>query len=148
MASYVQVLYRIVFCTKYRRPTLVKSGREKLYSYIWGICQQRRCHLYRINGIEDHTHLIVRVHPSIALADLVKEIKVASSKYIKEEGIFPDFTRWQPGYAAFSYTPEALPNLIRYVANQEIHHGREDSEQELIRLLAEHAIEYDPQYLE
>jgi hypothetical protein len=90
----------------------------------------------------------VRVHPSVALADLVREIKVAASQYIKEEGIFPDFTRWQTGYAAFSYTPEALPNLIRYVKNQEVHHGRESSKEELVRLLAEHEVEYDPQYLE
>ena len=39
--SYVQVLYQIVFCTKYRRPTLVKSGREKFYRYVWGICRNR-----------------------------------------------------------------------------------------------------------
>lgn len=148
MSSYVQVLYQIVFCTKYRRPTLIKPGRERLFKYIWGICKRRRCHLYRINGIEDHIHLIVRVHPSVALADLVREIKVAASQYIKEEGIFPDFTCWQTGYAAFSYTPEALPNLIRYVKNQEVHHGRESSKEELVRLLAEHEVEYDPQYLE
>ena len=146
--SYVQVLYQIVFCTKYRRPTLIKSGRDQLYRYVWGICRNRRCHLYQIGGIEDHTHLVIKVHQSIAIADLMKEIKVASSKYIKDSGIFPDFTSWQVGYAAFSYATEALPNLRRYVKNQERHHGRESSREELVRLLGEQGVAYDPRYLE
>jgi REP element-mobilizing transposase RayT len=148
LSSYVQVLYQIVFCTKYRRKVLTKPGRVKLYKYIHGICTQRRCILYEINGVEDHTHLIMRVHPSVAISDLVKEVKAASSRWIKRERLFPDFECWQPGYAAFSYAPEALPNLRRYVRQQEIHHAAEGSKAELIRLLEERGVDYDPRYLE
>ncbi len=136
MSSYVQVLYQIVFCTKYRHPVLLKSGRQLLYRYVWGICKARNC------------HLILRIHPSVAIADLVKEIKVGSSKYIRLTGIFPEFTNWQTGYAAFSYAPKALPNLVRYVKNQERHHGRESSQGELLRLLNEHEVTYDPRQVE
>ena len=148
MSSYVQVLYQILFATKYRRPTLLRAGRPQLYRYIWGICQNRNCHLHEINGIEDHTHLIIRVHPTIAIADLVKEIKVASSRYIKQHQLFPDFERWGIGYAAFSYAPGALPNLRRYVRNQERHHGREAPREELVRMLKEQEVEFDARYLE
>ena len=52
------------------------------------------------------------VHPSVALADLVKDIKVASSGYIKEKDLLPDFDGWQDGYAAFTYAFDAKNNLI------------------------------------
>jgi REP element-mobilizing transposase RayT len=148
MASYVQVLYQIIFATKYRRRVLTKPNRVHLYKYIHGICTKRKCILYEINGVEDHTHLIIRIHPSIAIADLVKEVKAASSRHIKEEGLFPGFECWQPGYSAFSYAPSALPNLRRYVRRQEVHHAAEGSKAELERLLRERGVDYDPRYLE
>jgi REP element-mobilizing transposase RayT len=40
--------------------------------------------LFCINGIEDHIHILSDLHPSIALADFIKDIKVSSSKWMKE----------------------------------------------------------------
>jgi REP element-mobilizing transposase RayT len=113
-----------------------------------GICTERKCILYEINGVADHIHLIVRIHPTVALSDFVKELKGGSSRWIGRVGLFPDFVCRQPGYAAFSYAPEALPNLRRYVRRQEEHHAAESSMEELIRILRERGVDYDPQYLE
>ncbi len=82
----------MVFSTKNRERTLIQSGQENLYRYIWGILKNKKCHLYRINGIEDHIHIATHIHPSIALSDLVKDIKLAASDFIREEKIFPDFS--------------------------------------------------------
>jgi len=46
---------------------------------------------------------VAHLHPTVALASLVKDIKVASSGYIKEKGLFPSFDSWQDGYGAFTY---------------------------------------------
>ena len=83
MSTYTQTLYQIVFSTKNRELSLVKEGREKLFRYIWGILKNNKCHFYRINGVEDHIHILTSLHPSIALSDLVKDVKIASSKFIK-----------------------------------------------------------------
>ena len=83
MSTYTQILYQIVFSTKNRELSLVKEGREKLFRYIWGILKNNKCHFYRINGVEDHIHILTSLHPSIALSDLVKDVKIASSKFIK-----------------------------------------------------------------
>ncbi|MBK9014557.1 MAG: transposase, partial [Saprospiraceae bacterium] len=98
MSTYTQSLYQIVFSTKHRQPTLAKEGRDELFKYIWGILKNKKCHLYRINGVEDHIHIVTSLHPSVALADLVKDIKLASNDHIKETGLFPDFGGWQDGY--------------------------------------------------
>ena len=148
MSTYTQILYQIVFSTKKRERTLQKENRQQLFQYIWGILKKKNCHLYRINGVEDHLHIVTHLHPSVALANLVKDIKVASSDYIKEQKLFSYFNGWQDGYSAFTYSIDAKNNLIEYVKNQETHHLKKSYREELIDLLKEHGVEYDEKYLE
>jgi REP element-mobilizing transposase RayT len=146
MSTYTQILYQIVFSTKNRKPVLLKENREKLYKDIWGILKNKNCHLYRINGVEDHLHVITHLHPSISLSNLVKDIKLGCSSYMKENQLFPDFDGWQEGYAAFTYTINEKEGLIRYVQNQEEHHKKMTFKEELVVLLKEHNVEFDERY--
>jgi putative transposase len=127
---------------------MIKSGREALFRYIWGIIKNKNCHLYRINGVEDHLHIVLHLHPSVSLASLVQEIKISSNKYIKEQGIFPDFTSWQEGYGAFTYSKESRDRLIAYVKRQEEHHCKTTSIDEYKKLLEEQGVEYEERFLE
>ncbi len=147
MATYKQIVYQLVFSTKNRERTLLKENREILFKYIWGIIKNNNCHLYRINGVEEHLHVVTSLHPSVALADLIKDIKVASSKKIKEENLFPGFTGWQDGYSAFTYHYNMIYDLIEYVKNQEEHHKKECFIDEYKRLIIEFGIEFDEKYL-
>ena len=94
MASYRQILYHITFHTRNSEKVLLNSGNDVLFKYIWGVIKNKNCRLFRINGVEDHIHIICDLHPSLALADLVRDIKVSSSKWIKEKHIYPDFSNW------------------------------------------------------
>ncbi|UBM61068.1 IS200/IS605 family transposase [Candidatus Sulfidibacterium hydrothermale] len=147
MSTYTQILYQIVFSTKNREKTLAESGREKLYRYIRGILKKKNCHLYQMGGTEDHIHIITHIHPTTAVADLVKDIKLATSDYIKTEHLFPKFNGWQNGYGAFTYAITAKDNLINYVKNQKEHHHKATFKEEYVRLLKEHQIEFDEKYL-
>ncbi|MGB7500399.1 MAG: IS200/IS605 family transposase [Moheibacter sp.] len=147
MSTYTQIIYQIVFSTKHRNPVLTKDGRKRLNTYIWSLLENKRCHPYMINGVEDHIHIVASVHPTIALSNLIKDIKVSSSEFIKEEVIFPGFDNWQVGYGAFTYSIKEIENLIKYVANQEEHHKKESFRDEYIRLIQEHGIEFDEKYL-
>ena len=117
-----------------------------MFKYIGGILKNKNCHLYIINGVEDHIHIVTHIHPTIALAPLIKDIKIASNSFLKANGVL-DFPGWQNGYGAFTYSYNAMPNLIRYVQNQEEHHGAISYEEEYISLLEEHGVEYDEKYL-
>jgi len=147
MSTYTQILYQIVFSPKDRKPVLIKENREALYRYIWGILKNKKCHLYRIGGVENHIHIVTHIHPSISLSNLVKDIKRASTEFIKQENLFPQFDIWQRGYSAFTYDFSAKDNLIEYVKNQEAHHKKESFKDELIKLLKEHGIEFDERFL-
>lgn len=147
MSTYTQILYQIVFSTKKREPVLFKQSRTNLFVYISGILKNKNCHLYRINGVEDHLHILTHLHPSISLSSLVKDIKVSSSAYIKENKLFEEFTNWQEGYGAFTYSIKEKDRLVEYIKNQEAHHKLKTFEDEFIDLLNEHGIAFDERFL-
>lgn len=97
--------------------------------------------------MEDHIHIFSDLHPSISLSDYVKNIKVASSLWMKNHGSFPAFSGWQDGYGAFTYSAREKDIIINYIKNQKAHHQKEIFYDEYKRLLYEHQIDFDEQYL-
>ena len=81
MNSCRQILYHIVFCTHNRENTIPLEQQEALYKYIWGIITKRKGVLYRINGMENHIHILSDLHPTVSLADFITEIKTGT-KYL------------------------------------------------------------------
>ncbi len=146
MSSYRQILYHIIFRTKDSKTTLPLSHSDDLYKYIWGIVKQKDGHLYRINGMENHIHLLSDLHPSIALADFVRDIKVASSLWLKNNPGFPDFKGWTDGYAALTYSYRDKDMIINYIKNQREHHKAFSFEEEYWKLLEEFEIKIDERY--
>ena len=92
MATYTDINYHLVFATKNRLRALHRDRRDDLYRFIRGVLKKRKSHLYRIGGVEDHLRILASLHPTVALADLVKEIKTASSAWIKGQKISPGLT--------------------------------------------------------
>ncbi len=147
MSTFTQILYQIVFSTKNRELSLEEENRKELYKYIWGILKNNNCHLYQMGGMADHVHFITHLHPTVALATLVKDIKLASSDHIKLNNLFRKFNGWQEGYGAFTYSFDTKDNLINYVKNQEEHHKKISYIDEFKELLIEHKIEFQEKYL-
>jgi REP element-mobilizing transposase RayT len=147
MSTYKQLLYQIVFTTFDVRPVLHKEHRPELFKYMWGILKNKKCHLYRINGVEDHIHIVTHIHPSVPISGLVKDIKLASNRMIKDKRLFENFQGWQEGYGIFTYSYSAKDTLIQYVKNQEEHHKKISFMEEYKSLLKENGVEFDPKYL-
>ena len=146
MSSYRQILYHIIFRTKNGNKTLFQEHIKELYAYIMGIIQNKNCFLYRINGMEEHIHFLSDLHPTIALADYMRDIKTASSLWLKENGNFPEFEGWADGYAALTYAWRDKDMIINYIKNQQEHHKKESFIDEYRRLLEEHGIKIDDRY--
>lgn len=147
MSSYRQIYYQIVFGTKNRLPTIPESHCTALYRYISGVIKNKNCKLYRINGVEDHIHIFSDLHPTVSLSDYVKDIKIASSVWMKAKGNFPKFEAWQEGYGAFTYSIREKDMIINYIKNQKEHHKKETFYDEFKNLLIEDGIEFDEKYL-
>ncbi len=147
MSTYTQIYYHIVFSTKQRVPALLPENRENLFRYTWGILKNKQCHLYRINGVEDHLHILTSIHPTVCPSDLVKDIKIGTSKWIKEGNVFPAFTHWQDGYGVFTVSHSDKDAVIEDVKDQQQHHRKVSFRDELRLLLIQNGIQFDERYL-
>ena len=148
MSTYTQILYQIVFGTYDYTPFLTTENENLLFSYIAGILKNKLCHSYIVGGASNHIHIISHLHPTVALAFVVKDIKLASHKMILENSkLFSHFTGWQVGYSSFTYHISSKANLIRYVENQREHHKILSFKEELTEILKEHSVNYNEEYL-
>lgn len=132
-----------VFGTRGREHTISLENREALYRFIWAKLKELKCHLYRINGVGDHVHIVVNLHPDVSKAELIKILKTSSSQWMKKCGLFTEFRGWCDGYFSESKDPLSLERVISYVKAQEKHHLGENFVTELSRLHHENNLTWD-----
>lgn len=145
--TYSQIYIQIVFTVKGRQNILPKQNREELHKYITGIITKRNQKLLSIFAMPDHIHILVGLTPNISISDLVRDIKVASSKFISENNWVKGKFAWQQGFGAFSYSKSHLDNVVKYIQNQERHHSKQSFKDEYLWFLEKFEIEYDSKYL-
>jgi len=138
----------VVFGTKFRKPTIPDIHCQLLYKYIWGILENKKCKLYRINGGKEHIHLLVDIHPTIAVSTLVKDLKVSTSIWLKEQREFQNFEGWAEGFAVFTISHSDKDNVIVYIKGQKEHHLKLPFLEEYKALLKEYGIGFDEKELE
>jgi REP element-mobilizing transposase RayT len=149
MACHQQLLYHIVFSTKDRRPLLRDdSFRESVWRYMAGVVSKLEGHALRIGGYYDHAHSLLRIPAKIAVSDFVRQLKANTSKHINEEKkVSLQKFHWQDGYGAFSVSRSKADAVIAYIDRQLEHHHKVNFQDEFLKMLADHEVEYDPQYL-
>ena len=146
--SLVRIYVHIVYSTKRRQPFLRDSGlREKTHRYLAGICRNLGSPALIIGGVEDHVHILCRLGKTIATADLIRDLKRDSSKWIKiEQPRLAEF-HWQHGYGAFSISPAHVDAVSEYIVDQKAHHRRESFQDEFRRLCRKYGLEIDERYV-
>jgi putative transposase len=144
--SYTKLLCHIVIRTKYSRPTIPNEHSDDLYRYMWGYIKKKKCVLYRINGMPEHIHLFVQLHPTIGVSAFVRDLKTASHAWLDKSPNFPEFESWSKKYAAISYSIRDKDMIVNYIKKQREHHKAEEFSKEFRRLLDENQIEVDEQY--
>ena len=147
MASYVNLIYHIVFSTKDRKPIITEKYQARLYKYIGGIIRKQGGIALAINGVEDHVHVLAKLRQDKALSDVIRDFKANASGWMHD--VFPeaqDFA-WQNGYGAFTVSASQIDVVRRYIAEQKIHHHKRSFQDEFIELLVKNEIEFDERYL-
>jgi putative transposase len=147
MSTYTQILYHIVYATRDHRGCLDLDYHDSLCAYIAGILKHKQCMPYKLGGYTDHLHILTSLHPSVCLADLVKDIKLATSQWIKTASHFPDFVGWQEGYGAFTCSWSVKGEVEDYISNQRQHHNIHSFREEYTAFLKRAGIEYNEAYL-
>jgi REP element-mobilizing transposase RayT len=146
-STYLSLHYHIVFGTKNREPMIGSDWRSRLHQYLGGTLAGLGGSPQGVGGMADHVHLLVGLRATHRLADIVRELKKASSAWVHEHIPLPSFA-WQEGYAAFTVSAGARQVVQEYIANQEDHHRTRSFREEVIEMLEKAGIEYDPHYFD
>jgi REP element-mobilizing transposase RayT len=145
--TFSQIYIQTVFAVSSRLSLIKPDFKEDLFKYITGIVTNQGQKLISINGMSDHVHILIGLKPSMALADLVRDIKADSSSHINKNRRVRGMFAWQEGYGAFSYGHSQLDTIIRYIQNQEKHHSRCTFKHEYLTLLRKFDIAFEDKYV-
>ena len=142
------VFVHLIFSTKNRAPLLThRNLAEATHSYLAGIALKLGCPPVLINGVEDHVHLLVRLSRTVTQADLVKELKRASTLWLREQSPGTSGFSWQAGYGIFSVSVSNLDQVRTYISNQEEHHRKVTFQEELRLFLQRHQLEWEEDHV-
>ncbi len=144
--AYSRLYIHMVWSTKHRHPLLTPEVKKTLFPYMGGIFRNQNAHVEIINGVIDHVHMLVRIPTSISVADVARQVKGSSSRFLNEQA-GTRVLQWQEKYGAFSVNPKEIGVVRNYIANQERHHHKVSFQDELKTTLDEHEIEYNEQYM-
>ena len=144
-STHLSLYYHVVFSTKDRRPLITEAWRGDLHAFLGGCVKAANGVPEKIGGVDDHVHLLLGLRATHCLADFMRDIKTASSKWAHENRL-PLFA-WQEGYGAFTVSTWIVPVIKRYIERQEEHHSVRSFRSEYIALLKRHGVEFDPDSL-
>ena len=148
MAGTLSQLYiQVVFAVKGRENLIGRHWKDELHRYIAGTIKGKQQKSIIVNGMPDHIHAFIGLRPSLAISDLVREMKNNSTNFINEKKFVRGNFSWQEGYGAFSYSHSHIDKVYNYILNQEQHHKKKSFREEYIGFLKKFQIEYNEKYL-
>jgi len=141
------LLIHIIFSTKLRKPLIGDDWRDDLFACIGGTAREHKATVLASGGIEDHIHLLVKIHPSFAISDTVRHLKANASRWINQQHKVDCRFEWQRGYGVFSVSQSMSETVKSYIANQRQHHAQQSFRDEYLELLCRHGVEFDERYV-
>jgi putative transposase len=146
-STYLSLHYHIVFGTKNKVPLIDPAWRPRLHDYLGGVIRKLGGFPEGVGGVADHVHLLMGLKATHSLADVMRELKKASSTWVHQE-IGDKIFAWQEGYGAFTVSAASRDAVRSYIANQEAHHRVTSFRDELVAMMEKAGVEYDPKYVD
>lgn len=128
--AFNKIWLHAVWATKDRQ-ALIKTGIENnVHDYMRQQFIETGCPVRIINGMTDHLHCLFLLNPKLAVANVIKQVKGATSHWINEQNLIAEKFAWQTGYAAYSVSESQSDRVYRYIKNQKQHHAKKTFQQE------------------
>ena len=145
--TYSSLHYHLIFSTKNRTPWLSSEIEQRIWKYLGGIARKHKMTALQVGGTADHIHVLVLAPASYSPSQIAQFLKGDSSKWIHDEWPTLRNFAWQDGYGAFTVSKSNLPEVVRYVQNQGLHHQKKTFPEEYLEFLKTHGIQYEEGYL-
>jgi REP element-mobilizing transposase RayT len=145
--SLARLHVHLVFSTKHRERLITAGVREALHAYMATVLKNLGCAPVLIGSVADHVHILFELARTVALSQVVEDVKKSSSRWLKTQGAdFATFA-WQAGYGAFAVSEAHVPSVREYIARQPEHHRSDLFEDEYRSLLERHGVGFDERYV-
>ena len=145
-STHLSLHYHVVFGTKNHEPTIQRAWRGDLHAYLGGIIRAANGIAESVGGVSDHVHLLIGLHATHRLADVLRELKSVSSGWVHEEIGLAAFA-WQEGYGGFTVSSSQRGAVRRYIEQQDEHHRTRTFREEYLELLRLSGVEFDERYV-
>src|SRR5271166_5712458 len=145
--TYHQHLYHLVWSTKEREQLILPEYKERIFQFLGGAFKNADCNIFQVGGMPDHVHILLGIPPKYAVSEIIRDVKVCSSKWIAHT--FPQCRNfsWQEGFGSFTVSASQKDNVFQYIVNQEHYHKTRTFREEFIELIIKHGIQFDEKYL-
>ena len=145
-STHLSLHVHAVFSTKNREPFIANDWRERLHAFLGGAIRTAGCVPESIGGTSDHVHLLIGIRATHCLADIMRDIKQASSKWVHQTIGLRSF-EWQDGYGAFSVGASQRKAVKEYIDNQVKHHRQRTFQEEYLEFLKRYDVQFDEKYI-
>ena len=145
-STHLSLHYHLIFSTKNRHPLIDEAWRGRLHSFLGGAVRNLGGTPEAVGGMGDHVHLLMGLRANHTLADVLRDIKSASSHWVHDTVGVRGFG-WQDGYGAFTVSASLIERVKIYIAHQEEHHRKKTFQEEYVEFLKQSGVEYDERYL-
>jgi REP element-mobilizing transposase RayT len=121
--AFHQLYYHFAWATHSRAALIHRDYRSDLLKIVNEEAKKRGGWPIRHNAMPDHVHLLVRLPPTICVSDSIGQVKGATAHRVNDE-IKPRVKlKWQEGYGVLTLRKDEVEKVLRYIDNQETHHG-------------------------
>jgi len=138
--SFYKIWIHIVFGTKNRLPLISSILENPLYGHLHNQLEELECKVEAINGMPDHIHILISMNPKRPIADIIKQLKGASSHWVNQQNIISEKFSWQTGYGVFSVSESQIAKVKAYILNQKKHHQKTSFKEEYQQFMKIHNI--------
>lgn len=145
--TFYQNYYHLIWSTKNRQPMILPEYKNRIFEYLGGSLKTLGCTSLQVGGVSDHIHILAAIPPKYAVSEIIRDIKVCSSKWINSSLPNVKEFSWQEGYGSFSVSSSQKEAVTSYILDQEKHHKTRTFKDEFVEFLNLHEIEFDEKYL-
>jgi REP element-mobilizing transposase RayT len=132
----VKLWIHAVFRTKDISVIIPQDVQPIINQQIATILTEQNCKVRIVNSVKDHVHCLFLLAADASISRVIKNLKGISSHWINQENLTSTKFTWQVGYGAFSVSESGVPDVEKYIRNQERHHHKMTFQEEYDRFMA------------
>jgi putative transposase len=128
--SYVKIWIHAVWSTKYRQCILKEPILREVCAHIAANARSKGIFIDRINGHEDHIHVLMMLKNENSISKQMQLLKGESAFWANQVGLVNGGLEWSVKYFASSVSDGKLDTVRRYIDNQAAHHRKQTFQDE------------------